>query len=128
MQGPNIHGEQRRYPSDGGALRAMMEEVYACNLQNGWIDDGRTFGDEIALLHSELSEALEHYRTGGPGNINEVFYGKGDKPDGVPIELADVLVRLLDTCGRHNVDLFAAWRIKMSFNWQRSYRHGGKAL
>ena len=117
------------YVTDGGALAAMAEEVYACNVQNGWIGDGRTFGDDIALLHSEVSEALEHFRQNGPEYINEVFYtGSTNKPDGVPIELADVLVRLLDMCKRYNIDLFAAWRIKMSYNWQRSYRHGGKVL
>jgi NTP pyrophosphatase (non-canonical NTP hydrolase) len=111
---------------DGATLQAMEEEVYQCNLAHGWIDE-RTFGDEVALIHSEVSEALEHYRR-SPDYINEVFYGVGDKPDGVAIEFADVLIRLLDSCRRHDIDLFKAYRIKMDYNWKRQYRHGGKAL
>ena len=30
--------------------------------QHGWWDEDRTFGEVIALCHSELSEALEAYR------------------------------------------------------------------
>jgi hypothetical protein len=49
-----------------GGLEAALEqakgEVFACNIANGWFEEGRSFGDEIALLHSEISEALEAFR------------------------------------------------------------------
>ena len=147
---------------DNGVLKLMALEVEMCNRQNGWYDNSRTFGDDIALLHSEVSEALEAYRTHGTKrmvtdhatfpysevhtlNEDEPYprqwryvhkegqqepekeYGPS-KPEGVPSELADVLVRLLDMCSRYGVDLFAEWRSKMDYNWSRSYRHGGKAL
>ena len=50
------------------------------------------------------------------------------KPEGVGAEAADVLVRLLDTCIRYDIDLFAEWRRKVNYNWTRPARHGGKAL
>jgi hypothetical protein len=131
--------ERLKVLSDQESLIAMAVEVRACNVNHGWFDAERTFGDDIALLHSELSEALEAFRDFGvahnyrrddgqftdePINVQ----GNPNKPLGVASELADVLVRLLDTCSRYEVDLFAAWREKMDYNWSRPYRHGGKAL
>lgn len=139
---------------DGGIIKLMQDEVKACNQKNGWYDAERSFGDEIALLHSEVSEALEEYRRHGTQRYvvhgmpyGEVAYLKPDddypfmttheygdqrlrlmKPEGVPSELADVLIRLLDMAERAGVDLFKEYRTKMDYNWQRSYRHGGKAL
>lgn len=103
---------------------------------------GRTFGDEIALLHSELSEALEAFRDHGfdhgftvngewVSSLDAAFlkaHGKPAKPEGVASELADVLIRLLDTCEHIGVDLFEEYRLKMDYNGTRAVRHGGKAL
>jgi hypothetical protein len=36
--------------------------VRKTNQQNGWYDDARTVGDDVALLHSEVSEMFEAYR------------------------------------------------------------------
>lgn len=102
----------------------MANEVRENNIAKGWHDEPRTFGDDIALLHSELSEALEAYREHG---IMTVQRADG-KPEGVGSELADVLVRLLDTCGRYDIDLVSEYEAKMAFNRSRPYRHGGKAL
>lgn len=108
----------------------------------------RTFGDDIALMHSELSEALEAHREHGNAELvrftsadgysvlprddqNVLAWqkaGQVGKPEGVASELADELVRLLDTCARMGVDLFQAFREKMDYNWTRPYRHGGKRL
>lgn len=47
---------------------------------------------------------------------------------GVASEFADVLIRLLDECYRHDVDLEAEYERKMAYNRTRAYRHGGRTL
>lgn len=79
------------------------------------------------MCHSELSEALEDHRNGeDPDAIS--FSGASLKPVGIPIELADVLIRIFDMCGYYGIDLEEAVKIKMGYNQSRSYRHGNKVL
>lgn len=91
----------------------------------GWWKSGRTVGDAIALMHTELSEALEEYRNGHAPN--EIYYQDG-KPEGIPVELADVVIRILNFCGEYEIDFEEALRIKIAYNETRSFRHGGKKL
>lgn len=107
-------------------IKSAMEQSYATALDKGWIDSSRTFGDEIALMHSELSEALEEFRNGQDFKV--VYKGKDGKPEGIPIEFADLLIRLFALCQQVGIDLDTALRVKLEFNKTRPYRHGGKKL
>ena len=86
-------------------LADLQKEAHAIAKDHGWWDEPRTFGDLIALVHSELSEALEWYREGEhvqPMREESPQYGLDDpvhgkyKPVGVPSELADVVIRVAD--------------------------------
>jgi NTP pyrophosphatase (non-canonical NTP hydrolase) len=109
----------------GKSLADMTAEIREVNVAHGWRSaeggpGANTFGDYLALLHSELSEALEAYRDhrladatllkcGDPicPDFGDPSFGEGTcpsehatlpKPEGVGSELADVLIRLLDMC------------------------------
>lgn len=117
-----------KVPGDGITRRVfsmMQQEVKDLNKAKGWYEEDRSFGDECALLHSEVSELFEEWRMGGTTTRLRESDGK---PEGPPSEMADILIRLLDTCERYNVDLAKEYRIKMEFNKTRPHRHGGKAV
>lgn len=84
-------------------LNKFAKEVHENAVKHGWWDAERSFGEVIALIHSELSEALEEYRNGHAPT--ETYYSKGGKPEGIPSELADVVIRVLDWCGHENITL-----------------------
>lgn len=73
----------------------------------------RNPGELIALMHSELSEALEGIRK--------------DKMDdhlperkAVEVELADTVIRILDFAGAYNLNIGAALAEKLAYNAKRA--------
>jgi NTP pyrophosphatase (non-canonical NTP hydrolase) len=127
------------------SLRDMQQWVAEFCIAKGWSGEGspeKTFGDCMALLHSEVSEALEAYRNWGMEDVTDRCgcgidladqatvgeIGHRCKPEGVGSEFADILVRLLDDCERWGIDLEYEFKRKMQYNDTRAYRHGGKKI
>ena len=78
------------------------------------------------LMLIEASEAMDHYRNGH--DVDEEFEAPDEpgKPDGIPSELADIVIRVLDMAEAYDIDLQAVTERKMVYNDSRPYRHGGK--
>jgi NTP pyrophosphatase (non-canonical NTP hydrolase) len=97
------------------------------------------FAQQISLIHSELSEAVEADRVGKHADFTK-FQAEMSKSDGsdkafvsafqshvkntVEDELADVAIRVLDLCGYLNIDIAEHIKLKMDYNKQRGYKHG----
>lgn len=125
-------------------IHELQAIAYQQSADKGFHDDEPTSGrallslnaERIALMHSELSEALEELRNGKPAD--ETYYptmpaewhaGKEYapfKPEGVPSEMADVVIRVLDFCGANGIDLEGMITEKLAYNASRPHRHGGK--
>ena len=68
----------------------------------------RSFGDLIALVHSELSEALEAYREKHIwADWRQLQTYPNGRPRGVASELADVVIRVADMAEAHSGTLNA---------------------
>lgn len=115
-------------------INYLVEECHLISTEKGFYDDvnktyaelqvdERFIGTQIALMHSELSEALEALRDNKQG----IYYKqqkKGFKPEGMVVELADCIIRIFDLCGALNLKLGKALREKIDYNRTRDYKHG----
>lgn len=94
------------------ALRSIQDKIKEVNIACGWYNKPRTFGEGIALIHSEVSEALEGGR-------------KGMMDDHLPhrpmvdVEFADAIIRILDEGTRQNCDIAGAMQEKFLYNQSR---------
>jgi NTP pyrophosphatase (non-canonical NTP hydrolase) len=108
-------------------ITQLCREANEASKRAGWQDEYRSVGDLICLMHSELSEAFEEFRAGK--GVNEVYFNPGhDKPEGVPVELADTVIRIAQFCGQYGIDLEDAIVRKMKYNATRGRRWEGKKL
>ena len=103
-------------------INNLIEKSHNIAISKGWWDKEREIPELIALIHSELSEALEEYRVSE--NL-DIRYEK-NKPEGFVVELADVLIRIFDLSGKYKIDLKKALETKLKYNETREYRHGNK--
>jgi NTP pyrophosphatase (non-canonical NTP hydrolase) len=101
------------------SLRWAIQECHEMAKSKGFWDHPFNFAEKIALIHSELSEALESDRDANSG-LSEKFPQFQERD----VELADVLIRLFDLCGYLKIDLPAIVIAKMDYNSKRPYKHG----
>ncbi len=107
-------------------INELTELCYNRAKQAGWHDNPREDGTMIALIHSEISEAMEGLR-------------KDLMDDHLPhrkmaeVELADAIIRICDFAGAKGYDLGGAIMEKLEYNLNRAdhkkenrYKEGGK--
>lgn len=123
------NGEPQRWIIADSARRSIVVEVFKSlgieiaqiNVRNGWeVPTPLTWDDRdrvpalLALIHSEVSEALEAFRKDDRENFIE--------------ELADVVIRTVDLGEGLGFLLGKEIRAKLEKNRKRKHKHGGKRL
>lgn len=94
------------------SLNTFAARAHETAVGNGWWIEPVNVPEKLALIHSEVSEALEEWRVGHDRKLAE--------------ELADVLIRTLDLMAYLRIDADAELVSKMVANRTRAWRHGGK--
>lgn len=107
-------GDQIKELAKRKTINQLVNEAYETAKSKGWHDQPREMGTRLALIHGEVSEAMEADR-------------RHEGKDRVAEELADVIIRIFDLCGEEDIDLEEAVLKKMEYNKTRTYKHGGKA-
>lgn len=117
-------------------VNELAKEIHENAVAHGWWDEPRNLLEIAALCHSEISEAVEEYRAGRPLAYVIKFDGEtvyyessmeswdGRKPEGIAVEMADCLIRILDWFGHEGLDVDEIVREKMEYNKTRPYKHG----
>ena len=108
-------------------IECFAERVHRLAEQKGWwersVYSEGVMAEKLLNIHAEVSEASEEARRG----YLEVYYGEGGKPEGTPIEIADIIIRSFDLLKAMGVSVEGVLQIKANYNETRPYRHGGKA-
>ncbi len=129
-------------------INKLSEEIYANAKSKGFYDDGeaQNIGERLALIHSEVSEALEADRKNKYAietyNINnnihldviesmsDIQYFKQEfeaaYKDTFEDELADIMIRVMDMAAFKGIDLEKHIAFKMKYNSFREHKHGKK--
>lgn len=100
-----------------GTILNLARECFSTSVSKGFWDGTRNKGEQIALIHSELSEMLEAVRNPGQDSHCPEFSAEA-------IEWADAMIRLLDYGFGHGLPMLDALRAKMDFNKSRPPKHG----
>jgi hypothetical protein len=107
-------------------MAELQFDIHENAVAHGFHNTKLTFPEFISLIHCEASETFEEYRK--HHSETEIYFNPEDptKPEGIPVELVDIAIRLMDWFEDRGLDMEKIIRMKHEYNKTRSYRHGGK--
>lgn len=93
-------------------IATLQKKILVLAKKKGWgtAPADVIFAEKIALLHQEVSEALEAYRK---GNVH--------KRDGLAEEFADIVLHTLHLAGIYKIDVTKAIQKKLARNARRDW-------
>lgn len=117
-----------QHPNDPNPFDALAGLIHEINMEHGFWEANRNFGEILALIHSEMihseiSEALEEHRSG-----KELVYIENGKPEGAAVELIDAVIRIFDyldvALKETDWTIADVFNLKIKYNNGRPYKHG----
>lgn len=109
-------------------LAQLQKEAYQISKDHGFHETRVITTTEVlaklALIHSEVSEAVEDARIRKVDDLKTLGFTETGKPIEFPSELADIIIRTLDLAEMLDVDLVHAIEAKMKYNKSRPKMHG----
>lgn len=120
-------------------LEKLRNKCHENSKEKGfWDKEDWNFGEKIALIHSELSEMFEAWRKNMMWSEKDItiidpkYQALPEQKSGVrritaiEEEVADVFIRLMDLCGKLDIDVGRVVLAKMEYNSKRPHMHGGR--
>ena len=128
-------------------INELAKEVHENAVNHGWWEKPPSLPEALCLIHAELSEALEEYRNGSPLVYGTCALSPDDcdfaltcenvghpdaggekagacKPEGIAVELADVILRTLDLMAALGVDAVSYTHLRSRYFRGGGRRHG----
>ena len=94
------------------SFEEIQRKCYEQSRDMGWHSKPREIGTRLALIHSEISEALE-------GARKDLMDDHLPHRKMLEVELADAVIRILDLAESENLDIAGAVAEKLKYNARR---------
>jgi NTP pyrophosphatase (non-canonical NTP hydrolase) len=106
-------------PEEAAVINKVARLAFDNAYDHGFWNDKPNLPEKIALMHSELSEALEVLRKDPTARDTKV-----PEISALGAEMADVVIRVFDFCYMYGINIGEAIRLKHEYNTTRPYKHG----